>query len=133
MDEFHFSEVQVGRLFSAFLIGYAFCQSLGGWLADSWGADKTLRISAGLWVLLTLAFTAIGWGIDGMGLGSILLTGVMLRFLLGLAQAPLFPAACSAVAHAIPAQMRTRANALVLSGVSIGSALAPLLISSIML
>jgi len=132
MTEFNLSEVQTGRWFSAFLAGYALCQAFGGLVADRWGPRKTLRLSSLLWVLLTIAFSFLGFSWWG-GKGQVaLILGMVLRFLLGLAQAPLFPTAAAAVALWIPAERRARSNAIVLAGVSIGSALAPLLVSGVM-
>src|SRR5207245_11156498 len=40
--EFHLTNVQLGSLTSAFLLGYAFFQTLGGWLAYRLGSRRVL-------------------------------------------------------------------------------------------
>ena len=42
MQEFRLSQVEMGRVFSAFLLGYALCQVPGGALADRFGARRVL-------------------------------------------------------------------------------------------
>jgi ACS family glucarate transporter-like MFS transporter len=36
MPEYGLSEVQIGWIFSAFILGYALMQVPGGWLGDRW-------------------------------------------------------------------------------------------------
>ncbi len=130
ISRFGFTEVEIGSLFSAFLAGYAMFQALGGWIADRHGPPRTLMASSFLWTVLTLLFLSIGW----MSVASTwaLTLGMVLRFLLGIAQAPLFPASAAAVSGWVPPHIQARCNAVVLAGVSIGSAAAPMLISPVM-
>ena len=53
--DYHLSDIQLGWIFSAFLLGYAAFQTPAGWLADRWGPRRVL--SAG--VLWWGAFTAL--------------------------------------------------------------------------
>src|SRR2546429_341175 len=46
--EYHLSNVQLGWIFSAFLVGYALFQTPGGWLADRLGPRRILT-AAGFW------------------------------------------------------------------------------------
>ena len=48
-SEFHLSNVQLGSLTSAFLMGYALFQTLGGWLADRLGPRRVLAVGV-LWI-----------------------------------------------------------------------------------
>lgn len=132
MKEFHFTELEIGRLFSSFLIGYALCQAWGGILADRWGPVKTFRRTSLCWIVLTIIFTLIGIGYSGEMAPIALFSGMLLRFLLGITQAPLYPTTAAAVALWTSPQIRSRSNAVVLASVSIGSAVAPVLISSTM-
>src|SRR5215813_5176632 len=63
MKEFNLSEVQMGRIFSSFILGYALCQVPAGVLADKWGTRKVLMLAAWLWVLITVMQTTVGLGI----------------------------------------------------------------------
>ena len=47
--ELHLSKVQMGQIFSSFLIGYAIFQIPGGLFADRFGTRITLGLSALLW------------------------------------------------------------------------------------
>src|SRR2546427_7995999 len=46
--EYHLSNVQLGWIFSAFLVGYALFQTPGGWLADRLGPRRVLA-AGGVW------------------------------------------------------------------------------------
>jgi len=57
-QEFSLSNVQIGSLLSAFVLGYAVFQIPGGWLGDHFGARRVLTAS----VLWWSAFTALTAG-----------------------------------------------------------------------
>lgn len=54
MDDFQLTQVDMGRIFGAFLLGYALFQFPAGWLADRFGARKVLLTASLLWFLLTV-------------------------------------------------------------------------------
>jgi ACS family glucarate transporter-like MFS transporter len=54
MRELGLSQEAMGRIFSAFLLGYALCQIPGGMLADRFGAARVLGWAALAWVAATL-------------------------------------------------------------------------------
>jgi nitrate/nitrite transporter NarK len=57
--EFHLSNAQLGRVFSAFVLGYALFQAPGGWLADKLAPRAVLTMAAIRWAsLLTQRYTA---------------------------------------------------------------------------
>lgn len=123
MQELGLSQEAMGRVFSAFLLGYALCQVPGGMLADRYGAKRVLGWAALLWVAATLGMTAVGAAV------GVLLAG---RFVLGVTEAPMFPAAARAVASWMPERMRGRANGMVVAAIGLGSAIAPPLVSFLM-
>lgn len=123
MREFGLSQEAMGRVFSAFLLGYALCQIPGGMLADRFGAIRVLAVAAFGWAVCTASMAAAGGGV------ALLL---MARFALGVTEAPTFPAAARAVAHWVPEHRRAWANGLVLAAVGLGSAIAPPLITFVM-
>jgi len=55
------------------------------------------------------------------------------RILLGVGEAPTFPAAGKAVSQWIPPASQARANGVVLASIGLGSALAPPLLTALML
>jgi len=123
MRELGLSQQAMGRVFSAFLVGYALCQIPGGMLADRFGAPRVLGWAALAWVVAT------GW-IVGSGASVIALLGA--RCVLGIAEAPTFPAAAQAISRAVSVASRGRANGLVVAAIGLGSAIAPPLVSFFM-
>jgi len=123
MRELGLSQQAMGQVFSAFLVGYALCQVPGGMLADRFGAPKVLAWAALGWVAATAGIANAG--------ASVLLLLVM-RCLLGVAEAPTFPAAAQAISRAIQLPQRGRANGTVVAAIGLGSAIAPPLITFLM-
>jgi ACS family glucarate transporter-like MFS transporter len=132
MKEFGLSQVAMGRVFSAFLLGYALFQVPGGALADRWGARRVLALAAWAWVALTVLQAATGWGLWGASVAAVLAGFVALRFLMGVAAAPTYPAAAQGVSRGVPAAFQGRATGIVIASVGLGSAIAPPLVSAVM-
>ena len=132
MKDFSLSQVMMGRVFSAFLLGYALFQVPAGMLADRYGARRVLAGAALWWVAGTVLLAAIGWGPLALGAGATLTALLAIRFVIGVGEAPTFPAAAQAVARWLPPARQGRANGLVISAIGVGSAVAPPLISALM-
>lgn len=132
MEEFHLSQVTMGPVFSAFLLGYALCQVPAGALADRFGAKRTLTAAALLWTALTMAQCVVGWDALPFGAGAAMTLLLVLRFLLGVAEAPTYPGAAAGISRWVPAVQHGRATGIVISSIGLGSALAPPLVSSLM-
>jgi ACS family glucarate transporter-like MFS transporter len=127
MREQGLTQAQLGRVFSAFLVGYAACQVPGGMLADRWGARRVLAVCAVWWALATMGIALAGWGpLVGLGVLPVLL---LFRLILGVGEAPTFPAAARGVAHWIRPAQQGRANGFVLAAIGLGSAVAPPLLT----
>ena len=60
MKEFSLSQIEMGRIFSAFLLGYALFQVPSGAIADKYGSKKVLSFVAWLWVGFTIIQTLAG-------------------------------------------------------------------------
>ena len=132
MEEFGLSQIEMGRVFSAFLLGYALFQVPAGALADKWGAAKILGWSAWLWVVLTVIQSLTGWG-PLQVTGSLALAVFLIsRFLLGISESPTFPGAAKGVAMWVQPGLQGRANGIVIAAVGLGSAITPPLVSNIM-
>jgi ACS family glucarate transporter-like MFS transporter len=117
------TDVQLGWVFSAFLIGYALFQVPGGWLADRFG--PRLVISAGVvWWGLFTTLTAL----VPSGMASSLALLIATRFVLGLGEAVLFPSSNKLVSAWIPSSERGLANGLIFAGVGAGAGVTPPLI-----
>jgi ACS family glucarate transporter-like MFS transporter len=132
MPEFGLTQAQLGRVFSAFLLGYAVFQMPGGWLADRWGARRVLMALPWLWVVFTVAVAFLGLGpLAALGASGFVAL-LVLRLLMGAAAGPTYPASSEGVSRWVPADARATANAWVIASVGFGSAIAPLLISWVM-
>jgi len=108
-EEFGFSAVQMGYIFSAFSWSYVMAQLPGGWLLDRFGARRIYAVSIFLWSFFTLLQ---GWiGIFG-SMGATMTALFMLRFAVGLAESPAFPANAKVVASWFPTAERGTASAI---------------------
>jgi ACS family glucarate transporter-like MFS transporter len=127
-EEFSISYVELGWVFSSFLVGYALCQTPAGRLADRFGPRRILTVGVLWWGLFSALTAAIPHGIAN---AVAVLLGI--RFLLGAGEAVMYPAANLFVAHWIPSHERGFANGIIFAGVGIGAGITPPLISYIML
>ncbi len=123
------SERQLGLVFSAFAAGYALFQIPGGILGDRYGARRVLALAAVGWGLLTLA-TGLVPGEPLLATGGIVALLVVLRFLVGVFQAPLYPVTgCGTVANWFPVGGWGLPNGLSSTGLTLGAAAtAPLMV-----
>lgn len=104
----HLSHVQIGFIFSAFGWSYVVAQLPGGWLLDRYGSRIVYAFSIFFWSLFTLLQGSIGF--FGGAAAFALLFG--LRFLVGAAEAPSFPANSRIVSAWFPAAERGTASAI---------------------
>ena len=125
--DYHLSDVQLGGMFSFFLLGYALFQTPAGWLADKFGPRRVL-FGAVLWWGV---FTALTAAVPPEIARPFLLL-ILIRFLLGAGEAIIYPASNQFVAWWIPTQERGSANGLIFAGVGVGSGLTPLLVTYVM-
>ena len=123
-DAYKFSNVQLGYVFSSFLVGYAVFQTVGGRLADKLGSRRVLAAGVLWWGVFT-ALTAV----LPTTIGHPLLFLIAIRFLLGAGEAVVYPASNQFVANWIPMQERGIANGLIFAGVGAGAGLTPPLIT----
>lgn len=126
--EFHFSKIQLGWIFSAFLAGYALFQTPGGRLADKLGARRILALAV-LWWGLFSALTVV----VPTEFRFALFAFMSLRFTLGAGEAVMYPASNQFVARWVPSAERGMANGLIFSGVGVGAGFTPPLITFVML
>ncbi len=126
--DFNLSNVQLGYVFSAFVIGYALFQAPGGYLADKYGPRFIIAAGVVWWgVFTTLTAwvpTTLAWSITIL---------IVMRFLLGLGEAVVYPASNRLVAAWIPSHERGLANGLIFAGVGAGAGVTPPLITYVLL
>lgn len=126
-DIFHLSEVHLGWIFSAFLVGYAVFQTPAGWLADRLGPRRVLAAAVIWWGIFTALTAALPAGIS-----FALEFFIVIRFLFGAGEAIMYPAGNQFTSRWIPGEERGIANGWIFAGVGIGSGVTPPLISWIM-
>lgn len=117
-SELRLDDVHLGWVFSAFLLGYAAFQVVGGWLAYRFGPRLVLAAGVLWWGLFTAATT-----IANPRLAHALLILIVIRFSLGAGEAVTYPASNQFVARWIPVAERGRANGWIFAGVGAGAGL----------
>jgi ACS family glucarate transporter-like MFS transporter len=127
-QEFHLDDIQLGWVFSAFLVGYSVFQTPGGWLADRFGPRRIVALGTVWWGVFT-ALTAL----MPAGFSGALAILLAVRFALGIGEAMLYPASNQMVASWIPSQERGVANGVIFAGVGAGAGITPPLITFILL
>jgi ACS family glucarate transporter-like MFS transporter len=132
MKEFGLSQIEMGRIFSAFLLGYALFQVPSGALADRFGARRILSLIVWLWFIITVLQTVVGWGPFQSTAAAALVGFMVFRFFTGITASPTYPGSAQGVSQWVLPQYQGRANGIVIASIGIGSALAPPLVSNIM-
>jgi len=127
-EAYHLSDVQLGKVFSAMLVGYALFQTIGGRLADRFGPRRVLAAGVMWWGIFTGLTALVPANIAGA-----LFIFVAVRFLLGAGESVIYPSANQFIARWIPASERGIANGWIFAGVGAGAGLTPLLVTHIML
>ncbi|CAH2779334.1 MAG: D-glucarate transporter [uncultured Paraburkholderia sp.] len=107
--EFSFDAIRMGYIFSAFSWAYVLSQLPAGWLLDRFGARRVYAASIFFWSLFTLLQGSIGL----LGSAAATVTALfVLRFAMGAAESPAFPANAKVVASWFPTNERGTASAI---------------------
>jgi D-galactonate transporter len=107
--EFGFDAIKMGYIFSAFSWAYVLSQLPAGWLLDRFGARRVYAASIFLWSVFTFLQSSIG--LAGTAASAVIALFV-LRFAMGMAEAPAFPANAKVVASWFPTTERGTASAI---------------------
>jgi len=126
-EEYHLSQVRLGWVFTAFLLGYALFQTPGGWLVDRFGPRRVLTVGVVWWGIFTALTASLPTKVWGAAIFFILV-----RFLLGAGEAIIYPSSNQFVSQWIPSQERGKANGLIFAGVGAGAGMAPIFVSYVM-
>lgn len=114
------TEVQMGWVYTAFLIVYTIGMVPGGWLIDRIGAARALTLlglTMGMFVILT---GSLGWMTSTPV--SLWLSLLVIRGLAGVCSAPLHPGAAHVVSDLMHDRRQATANGMVTAGALIGIA-----------
>lgn len=130
-------EVQMGMVYSAFLLGYALFEVPAGWLGDVWGPRRVLTCIVLWWSLFT-ALTGSIWyfsldigsslGVSTLAIPLVLdsfLVLLLVRFLFGAGEAGAFPVITRVLVTWIPYRERAFAQGSVWMAARLGGAIAP--------
>jgi ACS family glucarate transporter-like MFS transporter len=129
MPTLHLSQLQIGWLEQAFVIGYALFQMPGGIFGQRFGARRTFVI-IGLVAFLAMIATPIAPALfDGQGLFAVLIGA---QLLLGIAQAAIFPVSAGVFSAWFPPNRWAFVQGLQTMGMQLGAAITPALIASLM-
>jgi ACS family glucarate transporter-like MFS transporter len=118
--EYGLGNQRLGWIFSSFLIGYAGFQLPAGWLSSRFGPRRVLTVGVLLWGATTALTAMLPTTIEH---AVLLLIGV--RFVLGVGESVIYPAANQFVARWVPLKERGVINGLIFAGVGAGSGLTP--------
>ena len=127
-DSYHLSDVELGKVFSSMLAGYAIFQTAAGRLADRFGSRRVLTFGVIWWGIFTALTALVPPNIAGA-----LLIFMLVRFLLGAGEAVIYPSANQFVSNWIPVRERGIANGWIFAGVGAGAGLTPPLITYLMI
>jgi MFS family permease len=120
-SDLHLSAFQFGLAASAFALPYGLLQAFGGLAGDRFGARRTLVVVAavcGVFTILT-------------GLAGGLLSLLVVRFFLGLAEGTAFPTATHAMAEWLPVDRRGFGQGIVHAASRLSNALAPVIVAGL--
>jgi ACS family glucarate transporter-like MFS transporter len=121
--EFHLTDIQLGYILSAFVLGYALFQAPGGRIADRFGPRKVLALGVVWWAVFTVLITMLS-----VQLTALLGTLIAIRFALGVGEAVVYPSTNCVVSQWIPSTERGIANGIIFAGVGFGAGVTPRLI-----
>jgi MFS transporter, ACS family, glucarate transporter len=121
--EFNLTDIQLGYILSAFVLGYAIFQAPGGRIADRFGPRLVLSLGVVWWAVFTVLITLLS-----VQLTALLATLIVIRFSLGIGEAVVYPSSNCIVSAWIPSAERGIANGIIFAGVGFGAGVTPRLI-----
>ena len=126
--EFKIDNSHLGWVFSAFLIGYAGFQIPGGVILRRFGPRRVLSFCVILWGVFTVLTAMVPPAVPGA-----LMMIILVRIALGASSAVMYPSSNQFIERWFPMHERGRASGIVFGGVGLGSALAPPVLTTIIL
>ncbi len=120
--DLHIDDTRMGWIFSAFWLAYALFEIPGGWLAERFGARRTLTRIVLAWSL----FTALSGSATGF------LSLLAFRFFFGVGEAGAYPGIARVQSRWLPASAQGRASGLLWLVARWGAAFSPILFGSLL-
>jgi ACS family sodium-dependent inorganic phosphate cotransporter len=112
-EEFGWSETTKGFVLSSFFIGYMLFMAPSGWIANRIGGRVVLGLAVLWWSVFTLVTPTAAF----MSLPILIIT----RIAMGMGEAAMFPAAYNIYGRWVLPHERSRAVAVLLSGIPLGT------------
>ena len=129
MPQLHLSQFQIGLIEWAFVVGYGLFQVPGGIFGQRQGARRTFVIIGVAAFLATIATPLAPYWLSGVSLFAALL---LAQLLLGCSQGAIFPVSAGVFEVWFPPRHWASVQGLQTMGLSLGAALTPPLIASLM-
>jgi len=126
--ELDLSDASLALVLSAFIWGYALFQLPGGLLGQWLGVRRGMVVTVLAWFGITLLCGSIP-GASLLGSGSLIGLLLVLRFMMGAAQGPVFPLVAGTIESWFPPSRWALPNGLSSTGATLGGALTPPLIA----
>lgn len=127
-DELSLSNLTMGWILSAFLLGYALLQIPGGWAGDRFGPRNVLAVAILTWSVFT-AMTALAPSLPIARWFGVVTSLLVVRFLVGVGEAASSPNNNKIVASWMGSSHRGLGSSFTILGIGVGGALTPPLIS----
>lgn len=121
MESLGFDRIALGYTMSAFFIGYTIMQIPGGMLAERYGI-RIVGAMAMLWWSIFTIITPLAWGFASF---------MVIRFMFGLGEAPLFPTIASFYAKWFSTKEKGVASSFMLMGAFFAPAIGPWIVVNI--
>lgn len=128
--EYGLTDVEMGKIFSAFIFAYGLFQVPGGWLGDRFGPRLVLA-GAVLWWSGFTSLTAMVHILPAAL--PVVWSLILIRFFMGMGEAAAWPNFSRTIANWVPQRERGIATSIPITGGGFGAALAPPLITWMML
>jgi ACS family glucarate transporter-like MFS transporter len=125
----HLTQMQIGWLEQAFVIGYMLFQIPGGVLGQRWGARRMFVMIGAASVVCIVATVFAPNLLTGIAMFAVMFGA---QFLMGVAQAPTFPVSTGVFETWFPPRRWPLVQGLQTMGLGFGAALAPPLIATLM-
>ena len=120
-QEFGFSSAELGWILGSFNLTYALFQIPGGVFGELYGPRRAMTIIAVTWGMLTF-LTGFAPALMAASATGAMVSLIGVRFLLGVANAPLFPIMAGAIANWFPVGSWAFPNGLSSVGLALGQA-----------
>jgi ACS family glucarate transporter-like MFS transporter len=120
-EEFGYSSAELGWILGSFNFAYALLQIPGGLFGQRYGPRRALAFITVSWGVLTF-FTGLAPALMAASAAGAMVSLIVVRFLLGVANAPVYPVVAGAIANWFPPGRWAFPNAASSVGLALGQA-----------